>query len=83
MVRPELNSRPPAWQPDTQPTELPVRCGVANTERGKMFAIISLAVLLKGEENKLESWTDTNIQNVTDLHTKSIIVYGHELQIEQ
>ena len=25
MVRPESNSRPPAWQPDAQPTEPPVR----------------------------------------------------------
>ena len=25
LVRPESNSRPPAWQPDAQPTEPPVR----------------------------------------------------------
>lgn len=49
-----------------------------------MFAIILLiVVLLKGEENKQESWTDANIQNVTNLHIKFIIVYGHELRIEQ
>ena len=27
LVRPELNSRPPAWQPGAQPTEPPVRGG--------------------------------------------------------
>ena len=26
LVRPESNSRPPAWLPDPQPTEPPVRC---------------------------------------------------------
>ena len=28
LVRPESNSRPPAWQPDAQSTELPVRAVV-------------------------------------------------------
>ena len=57
---------------------------VVDAERGKMFAIILLiVVLLKGEENKQELWTDANIQNVTNLHIKFIIVYGHELRIEQ
>ena len=27
LVRPESNSRPPAWQPGAQPTEPPVRGG--------------------------------------------------------
>lgn len=42
---------------------------VVDAERGEMFAIILLiVVLLKGEENKQESWTDANTQNVNDLH---------------
>ena len=32
MVRPESNSRPPAWQPDAQPNEPPVRAGSVDSE---------------------------------------------------
>ena len=33
LVRPESNSRPPAWQPDAQPTEPPVRGGLISNKR--------------------------------------------------
>ena len=43
LVRPESNSRPPAWEPDAQRTELPVcRTGVCYPLNTNMLALMSL-----------------------------------------
>ena len=44
LVRPEMNSRPPAWQPDAQPTALSVRGCWTNGARSYESLTIGLSV---------------------------------------
>ena len=45
LVRPELNSRPSAWQPDVQSTELSVRGLFAIAIVRGLFAIVLFAIV--------------------------------------
>ena len=60
LVQPESNSRPPAWQPDAQPTEPPVR-------GGKVKFIRCL------KPYKLNQWLVYSVKNMFILKTKLII----------
>ena len=43
LVRPEFNSRPPAWQPDAQPTEPPV--AVLTVRRSLLCILLAWCLL--------------------------------------
>ena len=45
MVRPESNSRPPAYQPDAQPTEPPVRGALSQANVKRLEFIVFVAQL--------------------------------------
>ena len=85
LVRPESNSRPPAWQPDAQPTEPTVRKLVITRSRHKARENVhSRATIGFGfASDWLKKWRENLNQSVSEVmqnQSNSLITFDTQLK---